>query len=73
MMYSRLARCRTWAGAVVSYEGLRFALACGIDVMDYAETYTLQKVIADQGTPRAKATTQGRNYRKPMGDRDCVG
>ena len=39
---------------VVSREGLRFALECGIDVWDFAETYTLQKLIADIGTPAQK-------------------
>ena len=38
----------------VSYEGLRFALDCGIDVWDFAETYTLQRLIADVGTPSQK-------------------
>jgi len=39
---------------VVSYEGLKFAMDCGIDVWDYAETYTLQRLIADVGTPAQK-------------------
>lgn len=39
---------------VVSYSGLKFALDCGIDVWDYAETYTLQAVIRDHGTPAQK-------------------
>jgi hypothetical protein len=39
---------------VVSYDGLKFALDCGIDVWDYAETYTLQAVIRDHGTPAQK-------------------
>ena len=39
---------------VVSYEGLKFAMDCGIDVWDYAETLTLQKLIADVGTPAQK-------------------
>ena len=37
---------------VVSYDGLKFALDCGIDVWDFAETYTLQAVIRDHGTRR---------------------
>lgn len=39
---------------VVSREGLKFALDCGIDVWDFAETYTLQAVIRDHGTPAQK-------------------
>jgi aryl-alcohol dehydrogenase-like predicted oxidoreductase len=39
---------------VVSYDGLKFALDCGIDVWDFAETYTLQAVIRDHGTPAQK-------------------
>jgi hypothetical protein len=39
---------------VVSYAGLKFALDCGIDVWDYAETLTLQRLIADVGTPAQK-------------------
>ena len=39
---------------VVSYDGLKFALDCGIDVWDYAETMTLQAVIRDHGTPAQK-------------------
>jgi hypothetical protein len=35
----------------VSYDGLKFALECGIDVWDYAETLSLQTLIADIGTP----------------------
>ena len=35
---------------VVSHNGLKFALDCGIDVWDYAEMYTLQAVIRDHGT-----------------------
>jgi hypothetical protein len=42
----------------VSYEGLKFALACGIDVWEYAETYTLQRLIADIGTPEQKIRLQ---------------
>jgi hypothetical protein len=38
----------------VSYEGLKFALDCGIDVWDFAETYTLQAVIHKHGTPKQK-------------------
>lgn len=38
----------------VSYDGLKFALDCGIDVWDYAETYALQNLIADVGTPAQK-------------------
>jgi hypothetical protein len=48
------AEIRSWAPAgavtVVSYDGLKFALDCGIDVWDYAETYSLQAVIHDHGT-----------------------
>ena len=39
---------------VVTYEGLRFAMACGIDVWEFAETITFQKLIADIGTPAQK-------------------
>ena len=39
---------------VVSYEGLKFAVQCGIDVWDYAETLSLQRVIAEIGTPAQK-------------------
>jgi hypothetical protein len=39
---------------VVSYDGLKFALDCGIDAWDYAEMYTLQAVIRDRGTPAQK-------------------
>lgn len=40
---------------VVSYDGLLFALQCGIDIIsDYAETYTCQAVIRDYGTPAQK-------------------
>jgi hypothetical protein len=39
---------------VVTYEGLRFALACGLGVWDYAESYALQAVIRDHGTPKQK-------------------
>jgi hypothetical protein len=35
----------------VSYNGLKFALDCGIDVWDHAETYSLQAVIGDYGKP----------------------
>jgi len=35
---------------VISYAGMKFALAAGIDVWDYAETYSLQGVIRDYGT-----------------------
>ena len=39
----------------VSYDGLLFALQCGIDIIDdYAEMYTLQAVIRDHGTPAQK-------------------
>jgi hypothetical protein len=37
-----------------SYDGLKFALDCGIDIWDLAETLTLQKLIADVGTPAQK-------------------
>jgi hypothetical protein len=37
---------------VVSYEGLRFARECGIDIIsDYAGTLACQHVIHDHGTP----------------------
>jgi hypothetical protein len=39
---------------VVTYAGLKFALECGIDVWEFAETYTLQAVIRDHGTPKQK-------------------
>jgi hypothetical protein len=39
---------------VVTYEGLQFALACGFDVWEYAESYALQAVIRDHGTPAQK-------------------
>jgi hypothetical protein len=39
---------------VVSYDGLKFALDCGIEVWDFAETITLQAVIRDHGTPAQK-------------------
>jgi hypothetical protein len=39
---------------VVSYDGLKFALDCGIDVCDFAETYALQAIIRDHGTPAQK-------------------
>jgi hypothetical protein len=42
---------------VVSYDGLKFALDCGIDVWDSAETYTLQAVIRDHGTPARPGLT----------------
>ena len=38
----------------VSYSGLLLALQIGIDVWDYAETYSLQAVIRDHGTPEQK-------------------
>jgi hypothetical protein len=38
----------------VSYDGLKFALECGIDVWDFAETLTLARVIEDIGTPEQK-------------------
>ena len=38
----------------VSYDGLLFALQCGIDVWDYAEMYMLQAVIRDHGTDAQK-------------------
>ena len=39
----------------VSYDGLLFALQCGIDIIsDYAEMYTLQAVIRDHGTDAQK-------------------
>jgi hypothetical protein len=33
----------------VSYAGLKFALEAGIDVWEFAETYSLQSVIRDHG------------------------
>jgi hypothetical protein len=39
---------------VVSYEGLKFAMDCGINVWDYADTYSLQNVVRDFGTPKQK-------------------
>jgi hypothetical protein len=36
---------------VVTYEGLQFALACGVDVWDYAESYALQRWIAEEDAP----------------------
>jgi hypothetical protein len=54
-----VAEIRTVAPAgrvtVVSYNGLKFALDCGIDIIsDYAEMYTLQAVIRDHGTDAQK-------------------
>jgi len=43
---------------VVSYEGLRFALECGIDVWECVDTITLQAVIRDHGTPAQKRRLQ---------------
>jgi hypothetical protein len=43
---------------VVSYAGLKFMLDCGIEVWDYAETMTLQRLIADIGTPEQKLRLQ---------------
>jgi hypothetical protein len=43
---------------VVSYDSLKFAMDCGIDVWDYAETYSLQAVIRDHGTPEQKIRLQ---------------
>lgn len=42
----------------VSYSGLKFALDCGIDVWDFAETYTLAAVIRDHGTSEQKIRLQ---------------
>jgi hypothetical protein len=52
---AELRKCAP-AGAltVVSYDGLRFARECGIDIWDYAETLSLQTLIADIGTPEEK-------------------
>lgn len=37
---------------VVTYDGLKFAMDCGIDIIsDYAEMYTCQAVVRDCGTP----------------------
>ncbi|HXA78719.1 MAG TPA: hypothetical protein VNV41_16410 [Candidatus Acidoferrales bacterium] len=38
----------------VSDEGLQFALDCGVDVWDFAETLALQRLIAAVGTPAQK-------------------
>jgi hypothetical protein len=43
---------------IVSYDGLKFLLDCGIDCWDYAETLALQAVIRDHGTPRQKQRLQ---------------
>jgi hypothetical protein len=43
---------------VVSYEGLRFALECSIDVWEFADTISLQAVIRDHGTPEQKRRLQ---------------
>lgn len=43
---------------VVSYSGLKFAMDCGLDVWDYAETYSLQAVIRDHGSPAQKQRLQ---------------
>jgi hypothetical protein len=43
---------------VVSYNGLKFAMDCGIDVWDYAETLSLAAVIRDHGTPGQKIRLQ---------------
>ena len=43
---------------LVSYSGLKFAMDCGIDVWDYAETYSLQAVIRDHGSPAQKRRLQ---------------
>ena len=49
---------RTMAGpgnvTVISYDGLRFALECGIDVWDFADTLSLQNVVRDIGTAEQK-------------------
>ena len=42
----------------VSYSGLKFAMDCGIDVWDYAETLSLAAVIRDHGTPEQKIRLQ---------------
>jgi hypothetical protein len=42
----------------VSYSGLKFAVDCGIDVWDYAETLSLAAVIRDHGTPEQKLRLQ---------------
>jgi hypothetical protein len=57
---------------MVSYAGLKFALDCGINVWDYAETYTLQAVIRDYGSPSTEATAEGRGYRRAVDDRNNV-
>ena len=46
----------TFPGRVttVSYAGMKFAMECGIDVWEFAETYSLQAVIRDFGTPAQK-------------------
>jgi len=46
------------AVTLVSYGGLKFAMDCGIDVWDYAETYSLQAVIRDHGSPAQKRRLQ---------------
>jgi hypothetical protein len=39
---------------VVAYDGLKFALDCGIVVWDFCETMTLQWLIADSSMPAQK-------------------
>ncbi len=39
---------------VVSYDGLKFALDCGVELWDYCETLSLQAVIRDHGTEKQK-------------------
>jgi hypothetical protein len=43
---------------IVSYDGLKFLLDCGIEAWDYAETWSLQAVIRDHGTPAQKQRLQ---------------
>ncbi len=60
---SLVKEMRTVAGpgkvTVVSYDGLKFAMDCGIDIIsDFAEMYCCQAVIADHGTPEQNIRLQ---------------
>ena len=60
---------------VLTYEGLKFALECGIDCWEYWDSITFQAVIRDHGTPEQKqrlkeeiiASTWGSEINKSAG------
>jgi hypothetical protein len=57
-LVAQLRRDNPGRVTTVSYSGLKFALACGIDVWDYCETLSLAAVIANHGTPEQKIRLQ---------------